>query len=728
VQSLDSIALTKFGCECSLTGNGRPESLAVVNITAEYFDTLKVQPQLGRWFRESEEQLGSRQVVILADSFWRRSLSARPDIVGRTIYIDGKPYEVVGIAPPGGGSFPNEQLHPSLDMGGPIDVFMPLRFTPRQLQSDLTDEFVGIARLKPGITLEQARAELNSTLTSIPEYEAAFTELKPRIDLQDLHAVVVRDAQTALLLLLLSVGLLLLIACVNVANLSLVRSTQRVRELAVRVALGASRGDLIRHSLAESFLLALAGTVTGSILAQWITDFALSRAPILPRADEIATDTIVLGFGIAICVVTTILFGTLPAWRASRVDPVEALSAGSRGNTNSSRGSRIRASLIAAEVALGATLVIGSGLLLRSFHQVMNAPRGFDGHDVLVSALKLPTDRYPSPEKQAAFFRRLRHDLSSVPGVLHVAATSRPPLLDEAIYPAFQENSAKPLNELIRASWPSVSSNYFDAMKIPLRAGRMFRDEGETEKVAVVSESAARRMWPGQYPIGKRLRRSIDPAGDYSRVVGVVGDVLSSALDRVSTPAVYRPYTQRGGRPSTVYIVIQTSVPPTALSTPFRKAISHLDADVPALELRPMPAIIAGSLQMRQFQTALLTAFALIAVLLSAIGLYGVVAYSILQRRKEIGVRVALGANPKKVSQLVFRNGLAPVISGLAAGLVAASLFSRLLASLLFRVSAFDPLTFLVTPLVLILAASVPCWLIARKTSRIDPMEALRMD
>jgi putative ABC transport system permease protein len=251
-------------------------------------------------------------------------LAAQPDIVGRTIHIDGKPYQVVGVTSPGAGSFRDEQLHPSLDMGGPIDIFMPLRFTPRQLQSDLTDEFVGIARLKPGITLEQARAELSSTLSSIPESQIAFAELKPRVDLQDLHAVVVRDARAGLLLLLLSVGLLLLIACVKVANLSLVRSTQRVRELAVRVALGASRGDLIRHSLAESFLLALAGTLSGSILSQWITDLALSRAPILPRADEIATDTVVLCFAISICVVTAILFGTLPAWRASRVDPVEA--------------------------------------------------------------------------------------------------------------------------------------------------------------------------------------------------------------------------------------------------------------------------------------------------------------------------------------------------------------------------------------------------------------------
>jgi predicted permease len=391
------------------------------------------------------------------------------------------------------------------------------------------------------------------------------------------------------------------------------------------------------------------------------------------------------------------------------------------------RGARIRAGLVAAEVALGAVLVIGSGLLLRSFHNVMNAPRGFGGHDVLISDLDLPSERYRSIEKQASFFRRLRDDLSSVPGVLHVAANTRLPLDSEAVYPVL-EDAAKPLNELTLAGWPNVSSNYFAVMNIPLRAGRLFRDQGETEKVAAVSESAARKMWPGQHPIGKRVRKSIDGVDDYSRVVGVVGDVLSSGLDRVATPAVYRPYTQRGGRPSAVNLVIQASVPPAGLATPLRRAIFHLDPDVPVMELRPMRDVIDGSVQMRRFQTSLLSAFAAVAVLLAVIGIYGIVAYSILQRRKEIGVRIALGAHAKNVSHLVFRNGLAPVLFGLAIGLLAASLLSRLLASLLFGVSGLDPVTFLATPVVLILAAAVPCSLIARKALRIHPMDALRLD
>jgi putative ABC transport system permease protein len=728
VQSLDSLALVRYGCECSLTGTSRPERLGTVYVTAEYFDTLKVQPELGRWFWEGEEQRGSPSVAIISDSFWRRSFAARSDIVGRTIHIDGAPYEVVGVAPPALGSFRNQEWHPSLEMVREVDVFLPNRFTPHQLQSDTADEFVGIARLKPGVTLEQARAELDSTLTSIPEYQAAFNTLKVRVDLQELQTAVVSEARSGLMLLLLSVGLVLLIGCVNVANLSLVRSSQRGREFAIRVALGASRSNLIRDSLAESFLVAAAGTIVGSILSQWITDLAINRAPRLPRTNEIATDATVLCFAIGICILTTFLFGAIPAWRASRVDPREGLSSASRGSTDTLRGGHIRAGLIAAEVALGVVLVTGSGLLLRSFHQVINAPRGFDGHDVLISELYLSSESYRPIERQVSFFRRLHDDLSSRPGVLHVAVNTRTPLNGEAIYAVFEENSAKPLNELTPASWPNVTDGYFSIMRIPLRAGRLFRDEGETEPVAVVSESAARRMWPGQDPIGRRIRKSSEPASNYSRVVGVVGDVLSNALDQVSTPAVYRPYTQRGGRPTAVTLVIQAAVPPGSLATPLREAISRLDPEVPVMPIRPMAEVITASVQMRRFQTSLLVAFAFLAVLLAAIGIYGVVAYSILQRRKEIGVRVALGAIPKDISRLVFRKGLTPVLSGLIAGLFVAPLCSKFVTSLLFRVSVLDPVTFVATPLVLVLAAAVPCWLIARKASRIDPMDALRLD
>jgi len=475
-------------------------------------------------------------------------------------------------------------------------------------------------------------------------------------------------------------------------------------------------------------LIALAGRIAGSLFSLWITDLALSRAPLLPRAGEVGTDFVVFGFAAGICVLTTVLFGLLPAWRASRADPLDALNAGGRGNTDGLRGGRIRATLIAAEVALATVLVIGSGLLLISFHHVMNAARGFDGHDVLIADLLLPPSKYQTIEKQVAFYRALHGDLAVMPGVSRVEANTRPPLDGEAIFSVLTEGGTKPYSELPLAGWPNVTAGYFAAMRIPLKAGRLFRDAGETEPVAVVSESAARNLWPGQDPIGKRVNKYSDASGDYSRVIGVVGDVLSSALDQPPRPAVYRPYTQRGGRNTAFTLFVQTALPPETLITTVRQAVSRLDADLPVTELRPMSSVIANSVQPRLFQASLLGAFAFVAVLLAAIGIYGVGAYSVLQRRKEIGVRIALGADLLDVAQLVFRNGMVPVVVGLSAGLLAAALFAKFMASLLFQVRALDAATFLAAPSILILAATLPCFLTARQAAHIDPLDALRLE
>ena len=731
VQSLDSIALVAGASTGNLTEAGRPELVNVIPISAGYFETLKVQPQLGRWFRESEEKRGMPNVVILSDSLWRRAFSARPDIIGRTIRISDAPYEVVGVTPSDFRLVRNPEFAPAPSMSEGADVFTPIRFTTLELQGSLPVPlaYAGIARLKPGITPEQAQAELDSTSSSIGEYQAANSSLKTRIDVREIQTVVVQDARQGLLLLLFSVGLVLLIACANVANLSLVRAAKRWREFAVRAALGASRGDLIRYSLAESFLIALVATIAGSILSLWIRDIAISRAPFLPRTGEIAIDARVLGFAVGVSVLTPILFGLLPAWRASRTDPSKALSSACRGNTESLRVGLVRSVVIAAEVALGTVLVIGSGLLLMSFHRVMNNPRGFDGNDVLIADLYLPSARYRVLEKQLSLFRGVHDELVSIPGVVRVTASTRPPLeLQGAVFPVLAEGVVKSLNELPGACWPNVTAKYFAAMRIPLRTGRLFRDDGEKEPVAVVSESAARIIWPGQDPIGKRLNKFIEAKDDYSRVIGVVGDVLSGGLDKAPTPTIYRPYTQRGGRPSAFSIVIQAAIGPQALAAPLRDAVSRFDPDVPITELRPMPTVIERSVQARSFQASLLSAFAMVAVLLAVVGIYGVVSYSILQRRKEIGVRIALGADRQHISHLVFRNGLTPVIVGLPIGLLAAGLFARLMSSLLFQVRALDPVTFIVAPVVLLVAAAAPCWLTARRAAHIDPMDCLRLE
>jgi putative ABC transport system permease protein len=369
--------------------------------------------------------------------------------------------------------------------------------------------------------------------------------------------------------------------------------------------------------------------------------------------------------------------------------------------------------------------------MLISFHRVINVPRGFDGADILIADLVLPSPKYQGFEKQAPFFRAVHDGIASIPGVMNVAVNTRPPLsweLLDAVRPAGRD---VPPWELPVTAWPTVSSEYFAMMKIPLRSGRLFQDEGETGRVAVIRESAARTLWPGEDAVGKTLVRIFDNPPAPWRVVGVVGDVLSAGLDRASTPAIYRPFYQKGGdgpNGMAFSIVLRTALPPDALVKSVRQAVWQVDPDIPVPEMRTMSAAIEKSVQPRRFQASLLTAFALVAVLLAAIGIYGVVAYSVAQRRKEIGVRIALGAKQRDVGTLVFQRGMAPVLIGLAAGLVASAMLTRLIASLLFQVSTLNPRTYTAAALILVLAAALPCWLTARQASRIDPVVALRLE
>jgi putative ABC transport system permease protein len=736
IQSFSSFALVRRAATLNLTGSGPPETLGVMRITSTFFDTLRVAPQRGRWFTESEEKRGAPNVAVVSDSVWRRRFSADPEIIGKKILLNDVAHEIVGIAPPDLRLFRGRQLHPQLEMPERTDIFLPIRFREEEEQG-FYPYYVAIARLKPGVTLEQARAELDSTL---PTFRSPFLkEMNTRVGVQPLQTALVGNLRKSLLVLLFSVGFVLLIVCANVANLSLVRANRRCRELAIRVALGAGKVNLIGLLLTESFLLALGGTAVGSILSMWIIDVVISLASVqIPRLEETAADVNVFAFAIAVCALTTILSGLLPAWRASRVDPQHALNAAGRTKTETLRGGRIRATLVGAEVALGTVLVIGSGLLLISFHHVMNTPRGFDGHDILMADLVLPSPRYQAVEKQISFFRALRDTIASIPGAMNVAANTRLPLGFEDHDAVTREGEETLCSDSagcrmgssgqlpLTVVWPSVSSEYFVAMRIPLRAGRLFRNDGETERVAVISESVARILWPTENPLGKRLIRPFENPGVYWRVVGIVGDVRSGGLDRDPTPLIYRSYEQRGG--GVFSLVVRTSIAPDALAKAVREAVGRVDADIPVPEIRTMPATIARSVQQRRFQASLLGAFALVAVLLAAIGIYGVVAYSVLQRRKEIGVRLALGASQPDLRRLILKNGMVPVFAGLGAGLLAASLLARLIASLLFEVGTLDPLTFIGAPLILVLAAAIPCWLNARQASQIDPMDALRFD
>jgi len=721
IRSFESIGLIQKA-SVNLTGSGSPETLGAARISAGFFETLGVTPLRGRWFYRSEEKRGGPNVAIISANMWQERFAADSQIVGSKIVLNGVPHEVVGVTPFNLHLFPGRQLHSVYDLSDQTDIFVPARFSVAQEQgTDWAVSYLCIARLKAGVTPTSARAELDS---SMPRFLPPGLPGRYWTIVRPLQSALVGATSSALWLLLFAVALLLMIACVNVANLSLVRAVQRAREHALRVALGAGRRDLIIYSFTESLLLSLAGTALGIIASMWITDTVISLAPArIPRLDEVSVDGTVAVFSVMVCVLTTVMFGILPAWRASRADPQQSLSAAGWRNTDSRRSGQIRSVLVSAEVALGTVLAIGSGLLLNSLHHMMTTPKGFVGDNVLVADFTLPSSKYQAVAARGRFFGGLKDQLSPFPGVAHIAATSVMPLEAERLAPAvIQESDVFNTGQVV--TWPVVSSEYFATLGIPLRDGRFFQED-EPDAVAVVSESAARVLWPGENPIGKKLSFPQSPR-KWLRVVGVAGDVLSAGLDRASTPAIYRPYSQFAA--SAFRLVAQTTALPSAFRKTLREAVNAVDSEIPVAEVRTMSDLIGKSAQERRFQTGLLTVFGFAAVLLAAIGIYGVVANGIAQRRKEIGLCIALGANRLNVAHLVFRSGMAPVLLGLAAGVVMSMLLARLIASLLFQVGALDWITFFGAALVLASAGALPCWLVARHACRIDPAVCLRID
>jgi putative ABC transport system permease protein len=731
LHSFESIG-TALGRSMNLSGGGQPEKIGTVMMTAEFLDMLGAKPQLGRWFLRAEEDRGAPDVVILSNSLWHRRFSADPNIVGRKILLDGKPHEVVGVTPSG---MPFYRQHLEANLPERADLFLPLRLPPDELDLTIVESgFWGAAvgRLKRGVTLEQAHAEVEVSMAALSRGNKEHIEIHAQM--QPLQRALTGDTSKGLLVLLGAVRFVLLIVCVNLANLTLVRATKNRRELAVRAALGAGRRHLIGPSLAESVLIAAGGTTLGLLLAVWIKGLVVMRAPAqLPRLEEAALDGNVLAFAIGLCTVTVILFGLLPAWHMSRVSLVESLQSGSRGNTDGPRGGRLRAVLVSAEVALSLLLLIGAALLLASFQRVMNVSRGFQVENIMAVNLALPDTKYRAAEGNISFFRRVLEGVSSLPGVRNTGYTTAlpldPPLETAAAVKPGTDNL--PLDARPMTSYLHVSSDYFPAAGIPLHAGRLFKP-GEKELVAVVSESAARRVWPGENPIGQTVRHWVDPTKNHwFTVIGVVGDVRSDGLVQAPDPPIYLPYWQMGwqnGGDGELVLVVRTAIQPDTIIGAIREQVWNIDRDVPVPELRTMTRMVSDFAAPRRFQTVMVAAFALIALLLASIGIYGVVAYTVTQRRAEIGVRLALGANQRDIKSLTLRQSMKPVAVGLGVGLIAATILGRLIASLLFEVRAVDPLTFAAAPILLSLVAALACYIPARQAARIDPMMALRYE
>jgi predicted permease len=715
----DSTAITPSSA--NLTGSGDPQQLEGANVTTSFFSVLGVSPHYGRAFVDADGVEGAPGVVVLSDALWRRQFGARPDVIGSTMRMDGNPFTIIGVAPP------------DLNIPGGAEYWRPLIFTPENLgDAQRGAQWIGaIARLKPGIALEQAKSAM-AVVASRLSQDFPRTNKDRVMTALRLQDRIVRGIRPALLILLGAVTLVLLVACVNVANLLLARANGRTREVAVRAAVGAGRGRLVQQFLAESVVLGLAGGLAGLGVACWSTRALVALGPSnIPRLAEVGIDWRVLGFTIAVAVVTSVLFGLVPALATTGSAIARFITTAGRGAIGHG-GTRIRKTLVVSEMALAVILLVGAGLLVRSYQRISDVDPGFSPDHVLTFTIGLPEAKYKTSAAAGQFIQEFVDRLAARPGVETAAAVYGLPLDDNF---AASSTFTRP-GEVDSEDSPSVGMRivtpaYFKVLKIPLRSGRLFdaHDDENGPEVVVVNEEAARRYWPGKSPIGQRLHlgvRLAEARSGQKTIVGVVGDVKWNGLDGTAPPEVYLPHKQHSVDNLTV--VVRTAGDPVAFVPIARADLAALDRELPVAAIRTMDEVVGRSIAQRRFMMVLLAAFAAVAVLLAAIGVYGILAFVVSQRTQEIGLRLAIGAAPDDVVRLFLREGVTLTLVGLLAGLIGALAASRALTTLLFGVTATDPMTFIVVSGALGLAALCASYLPARRAAAVDPMTALRTD
>lgn len=719
----------------TLTGFGEPVRLRGTAVSTSMFEILRASPLAGRLFEPGEDRPGAHQVAVISEQLWTRRFGRDPAIAGRTVTLDDRQFTIVGVLP-ARFYFPDHET----------EIWTPMTIDPGPQRPGqvIIMAFAAIGRLKDGVSIEQAEAE--GTAASLrnqpplpPGAEPAQAPA-PKMRLVPLQEEIVAGVRPALLVLTTAVILVLLIASANVANLLLARGAGRQRELAVRTALGARRERLIRQLLTESVLLAAAGGLLGIVLAYGLLRALLALTPAnIPRIDEVALDGRVLAFASVLSVATGILFGLAPALQGSRVNVLAALNeAGLQrmGGFRFIRGNRLRSVLVIVEVALSTVLLAGSGLLVRSFVRLVDVDPGYDPANVITTQINLPETRYGSPALQSAFFDQLNERLAAVPGIQSAGTTNMLPLLPGNMVIGFgivgQPPPADP-SEFPRASMRVVSAGYAEAMKLELVAGRFPTplDDAGTPPVVVVSESLARQYLGGAaQAVGARLQMF---GPEPMEVIGVTGDVRHNGLDTEPQPEAYvlarqLPAGARMGRAGTTTLVVRTAGDPLRIVPALREAVLAIDPNIPLDNVMTMEARLAASVAAPRFYALLLGLFALMALVLAAVGLYGVLSYSVSQRQREIGVRMALGASARDVLGLVFGQGVMLTLAGGAIGVAAALATTRFLQAMLFGVSATDPATFLAIGVLLLAVALLACWIPARRAIRVDPMAALRYD
>jgi putative ABC transport system permease protein len=709
----------------NLTGSGDPVELPAQVATDNLFNVLGVTPMLGRTFTPEDAKPGQDTVVVLSYGLWQRQFGSDPNIVGRKITLNNNENTVIGVLPP---AFKWHIQKNSLT-SQPAELWVPWAIS-EQMKLRRGRFATAVARLKPGVSLAQARADMDTIAGRLREQYKEFNT-GWGVTVVPLREQFAGELRPALRVLMGAVGFVLLIACANVANLLLARAAVRQKEIAVRTALGAGRGRIIRQLLTESLLLSLLGGAAGALLAWWGTTALVSLSPPeLGALKEIELSAPVLGFTFAVALLTGVLFGLVPALEASNLKLSETLKEVGRALTGSTRSQRLRSALVVGEVALALVLLIGAGLLIRSFMRLQAQETGFNAENVLTMRVSLPGSRYNEDPKRINFFTQAVAQMQALPGVEAAGVINFLPFAGLGSATNFEiEGRPKPLPGQGLGTGVSVADqHFFHTMQIPLKRGRLFTEQEvkEMRHVVVINEALARKFFPNEEPLGQRLIISMKNENVPTEIIGIVADVKHTQLDKPADPMSYWPIAELPYNAMT--FVLRTRGEPQNVAAAARQVIQNLDPQQPVADVRTLESILGNSLARQRFNTLLLAIFAAVALVLSAIGIYGVLAYAVTQRTHEIGIRAALGASGADILRLILRQGMRLALLGVAVGLVAALALTRLVKSLLFELSATDPLTFGAITLLLLAVAGLACWLPARRAAKVDPLVALRYE
>jgi putative ABC transport system permease protein len=712
----------------NLTGEREPRRIDVARVSHGLFPLLGVAPLLGRGFSAEEDEIGKNRVVALSEGLWRKHFGADQNVIGRVVKLDEASYTVVGV-------MPASLRFPTADaaFADSVEMWTPLALTDDEKRARRRDSnFSLVGRLKQGVELEQAQANMAAVAASIERQYPDIYQGNVRITATavGLTQRMTQKVRLVVLMLFGAVGIVLLIACANIANLQLARAAARRKEIAVRNALGASGWRIARQTLTESLLLALIGGVVGALIAAWALDLIVKFGPEnAPRLGEVRLDLRALGFTTLVTLLAGILFGLAPALQSARVSLTDGLNESGRCSGAGGReGSRMRNALVILETALAVVLLVGAGLLINSFVRLLRTPPGFNPEGVIVARTTLPEARYPEAERGKAVYREALERIAAAPGVQQVSVASYLPLASDWQIGFLVEGGGARDYYTAYGSW--VSDDFFRAMGIPLKSGRVFtnEDRADTTPVVVINETMARRFWPGQNAVGKRIRwGGWNPPGGLT-IAGVVADVKFSSLEAESPPTIYMPVFQIPRIRRDAIFIARATADPASLAAVLRREIAAVDAELPVYDVRTMNQVIAESVAQRRFTMGLLAIFAFAALGLAVLGLYGVLSYAVTQRTREIGLRMALGGRRLDVLRLVVGQGMKMAMIGAGAGLIASLPLTRLIKGLLFGVSATDPLTFISIVLLLLFVAALACWIPARRATKVDPIVALRIE